>query len=65
MAYALDISLSGPRSYEGKFEKFPWVNAAGRKNIGPVAIEKSIQTLWLTWGAMTLLVAGMTLAFLL
>ena len=65
MAYALDISLSGPRSYEGKFEKFPWVNAAGRKNIGPVEIEKSIQTLWLTWGAMTLLVAGMTLAFLL
>jgi adenosylcobinamide-phosphate synthase len=62
MAYALDVSLSGPRSYEGKLEKFPWVNAAGRKNIGPVEIEKSIQTLWLTWGAMVLLVACMTLA---
>ena len=64
MAYALGISLSGPRSYEGKFEKFPWVNAAGRKNIGPVEIEKSIQTLWLTWGAMALLVAGISLALL-
>jgi adenosylcobinamide-phosphate synthase len=62
MAYALDVSLSGPRSYEGKLEKFPWVNSAGRKNIGPVEIEKSIQTLWLTWGAMVLLVACMTLA---
>ena len=64
MAYALGISLSGPRSYEGKFEKFPWVNAAGRKNIGPVEIEKSIQTLWLTWGAIALLVAGISLALL-
>ena len=62
MAYALDVSLSGPRSYEGKLEKFPWVNAAGRKNIGPVEIEKSIRTLWFTWGAMVLLVACMTLA---
>ena len=64
MAYALNISLSGPRSYEGNFEKFPWVNAAGHKNIGPVEIEKSVQTLWRTWAAMALLVAGMSLALL-
>jgi adenosylcobinamide-phosphate synthase len=49
MAYALEIRLSGPRSYEGQMQKFPWVNPIGRKNIGPSEIDNAIRILWATW----------------
>ena len=61
MAHALGISLSGPRSYDGKMQVFPWVNAAGRKDITPVDIEKTIRALWITWSGMLALIAGFIL----
>ena len=56
MAHALGISLSGPRSYSGKMQDFPWVNAYGRKEIGPIDIEKSVRTLWTTWSGILVIV---------
>ena len=65
MAHALGISLSGPRSYEGKMQDFSWVNALGRKDIGPVDIDKAIHILWVTWSGMLAIVASVTLVFFL
>ena len=65
MAHALGISLSGPRSYEGKKQEFAWVNAVGRKDIGPVEIDKSIRVLWVTWFGMLALALSFTIVCLL
>ena len=61
MAHALGISLSGPRSYEGEKQDFPWVNSPGRKDIGPVDIENAIRVLWITWSGTLALVAAFAL----
>jgi len=50
MARALDVSLAGPRSYDGEMRDFPFVHPQGRKHIGPVEIDKSCRALWATWG---------------
>ncbi|MBD3788591.1 MAG: cobalamin biosynthesis protein, partial [Sphingomonadales bacterium] len=42
MARALGVALSGPRSYEGEWRDFPFVNEAGRK----VRIEKTDKHTW-------------------
>ena len=66
MAYAMAISLSGPRSYEGQMRKFPWVNPIGRKNIGPSEIDNAIRILWATWvGVLALVTASAILFFFL
>jgi adenosylcobinamide-phosphate synthase len=66
MAYALEIRLSGPRSYEGQMQKFPWVNPIGRKNIGPSEIDNAIRILWATWvGVLALVTASAILFFFL
>jgi adenosylcobinamide-phosphate synthase len=56
MAPALGVSLSGPRSYDGAHEAFPWVNPDGRKDAGPNDVDSAIGLLWKAW-AMTLAVA--------
>jgi adenosylcobinamide-phosphate synthase len=56
MAPALGVSLSGPRSYDGMREEFPWVNPDGRKDAGPNDVDRAIGLLWKAW-AMTLAVA--------
>jgi adenosylcobinamide-phosphate synthase len=56
MAPALGVSLSGPRSYDGAHETFPWVNPDGRKDAGPNDVDRAIGLLWNAW-AMTLAVA--------
>lgn len=63
MAYALEISLSGPRSYEGQMRKFPWVNPIGRKNIGPSEIDNAIRILWATWVGVLALVTALAILF--
>ncbi len=50
MARALDISLAGPRSYEGQLTHFPFVHPAGRKSIGPADIDAAVSLLWRSWG---------------
>lgn len=49
MAPALDVSLSGPRSYDGVMQDFPWVHPQGRKDAGPKDIEQSVTVLWRAW----------------
>jgi adenosylcobinamide-phosphate synthase len=56
MAPALGVSLSGPRSYDGAHEDFPWVNPDGRKDAGPDDVDRAIGLLWKVW-AMTAAVA--------
>lgn len=49
MAPALDVSLSGPRSYDGEQQDFPWVHPDGRKNAGASDIDAAIVILWKAW----------------
>ncbi|WP_055663949.1 adenosylcobinamide-phosphate synthase CbiB [Jannaschia seosinensis] len=60
MAPLLGIALSGPRSYEGRRQVFPWVNAHGRRDAGPADVERAVGVLWRSWGAALILavVAG-------
>ncbi|MDX8351910.1 adenosylcobinamide-phosphate synthase CbiB [Cognatiyoonia sp. IB215182] len=56
MAHGLDIALSGPRSYEGALRDYPFVNAAGRHDLGPDDIDQTVRVLWRTW-ALTLVLS--------
>ncbi|WP_224824033.1 adenosylcobinamide-phosphate synthase CbiB [Cognatishimia sp. MH4019] len=49
MARVLGVALSGPRSYEGQMQTFPFVNVSGRKDIGPDAVDASVAVLWRAW----------------
>ncbi|MGJ8609823.1 MAG: adenosylcobinamide-phosphate synthase CbiB [Octadecabacter sp.] len=49
MAPALNVSLAGPRSYDGVIEEFPWVHAEGRKDAGPDDIDEAVGILWKAW----------------
>lgn len=51
MARALNVALSGPRSYDGAVQHFPWVHGFGQKDIGAPQIEAACTALWRTWGA--------------
>jgi adenosylcobinamide-phosphate synthase len=58
MARALDVALSGPRSYDGRVQHFAYVHGFGRKDIGARDIEAACGALWRTWGAVLVLVVG-------
>lgn len=49
MSRALGVALSGPRSYDGEMRNFPYVNAAGARNIGADAVDATCAALWRTW----------------
>jgi adenosylcobinamide-phosphate synthase len=49
MAGALDVALSGPRSYHGEMRAYPLVHADGRRDIGPDDIDRSVAVLWRSW----------------
>lgn len=49
IAPILNVALSGPRSYDGRMQDFPWVNPLGRRNPGPDDIERACRTLWRAW----------------
>ena len=57
MAATLNISLSGPRSYNGEMRDFPWVYPEGGRDPGPREIEAACTTLWRAWGLMLALTA--------
>ncbi len=57
MAVVLNTSLSGPRSYDGKMQDFPWVWAEGSRNPTPDTIDAACSALWRAWGLMLLVVA--------
>ena len=49
MARALDISLAGPRTYDGIAQDFPWVNEHGRKKLILHDIDRCVGMLWKVW----------------
>ena len=49
MAYAHDIALAGPRSYDGKMTEFDYVNASGRIILTPTDIDETCVSLWKAW----------------
>lgn len=49
MAGVLDIALSGPRSYHGQNQDFPFVNATGKPDPDLADIEAAIAVLWRVW----------------
>ncbi|MGB3279248.1 MAG: adenosylcobinamide-phosphate synthase CbiB [Pseudorhodobacter sp.] len=57
MAVVLDTALSGPRSYDGKMQDFPWVWPEGNRTPGPDSIDAACAALWRAWGLMLLVVA--------
>lgn len=61
MARALGVALSGPRSYHGTRQEFPYVNADGRRDIGATEVEAACRALWRTWGAALVVVAVLAL----
>lgn len=50
MARALDVALSGPRSYEGQMRDFPFVNVDGTHDATPDHIDSACTALWRVWG---------------
>ncbi len=61
MAVALNVALSGPRSYHGVSTDFPWVWPEGRRNAGPDEIDAACTALWRAWGLMLGIVCLLTL----
>ncbi len=61
MAYGLKIALSGPRSYDGKINDYPYVNEQGKKILSSDDIDAAVRILWLTWAAALLTVGAIAL----
>jgi adenosylcobinamide-phosphate synthase len=62
MAVVLDTALSGPRSYHGQMQDFPWVWPTGNRTPGPDQIDAACSALWRAWGLMlfiTLVIASL------
>lgn len=57
MAGALNVALSGPRSYHGQYQELPWVNPNGERVLGPTQIDQACILLWRAWGICFALVA--------
>ena len=56
-ARCLGIALSGPRSYPGTpLRDEPWINPAGRREIGAEEVDAAVALLWRSW-ALVLLIA--------
>lgn len=49
MARALNVALSGPRSYDGEVRDYPWVHPFGNRTPGPDAIDAAVKALWRAW----------------
>lgn len=49
MAGALDIALSGPRTYDGEVTDQPFINATGRRELRYGDINDAVRVLWKSW----------------
>ena len=63
MAGALNLALSGPRTYEGHRTQDPFVNASGRQDLTRLDIEDAVQVLWKAWSLFVAIVAMIALIF--
>ncbi|MEB8387923.1 adenosylcobinamide-phosphate synthase CbiB [Rhodobacteraceae bacterium KMM 6894] len=52
MARAVNVALSGPRSYHGQREDHPFVHPTGVHDIGPDHIRAAVRVLWQAWAVM-------------
>jgi adenosylcobinamide-phosphate synthase len=59
MAVVLNVALSGPRSYEGRVQDFPFVYPEGSSDPGPDQIEASVGVLWRVWIGLLALCLGL------
>lgn len=57
MARALDVALSGPRSYHGERRDYPFVHPSGRRDPGPETIDACCAALWRSWAGLVALTA--------
>lgn len=62
IAAALNIALSGPRSYDGDLRDFPYVHPEGRRNLNAEDIDAVVRALWRSWVLMTGLVVLLAIA---
>ena len=56
MARVLGVALSGPRSYAGVMQEFPWINSQGDRQPDAATIERAAATLWASWAVLLALV---------
>ena len=62
-ARVLGVALAGPRAYDGEMRDFPFVNPAGRGEIGADEIDAGVTLLWRVWmAALAVLVVAALLA---
>lgn len=61
MAVVLDTALSGPRSYGGTRQDFPFLWPEGRHDPGPDQIDRAVGMLWRAWALLVLLVGAIAL----
>lgn len=61
MAVALDVAISGPRSYHGRMTDYPWVWPEGRRELDAADIDRTVAALWRGWAGMLALVAVIAL----
>lgn len=54
LARALDVSLAGPRAYDGELRDFPYVHPNGRAP-GPTDIDRACAKLWQGWVAILII----------
>ena len=62
MAVSLDVSLAGPRSYDGQVRHYPWVYPEGNRNPGAADIDRAARALWRAWALGLVLVLTLTVA---
>jgi len=55
-AIVLNIALSGPRSYSGTTQDFPFVHPEGRRTLTPDDIDAAVGVIWRVWGAVLAIV---------
>ena len=60
-ARVLGVALAGPRAYDGEMRDFPFVNPAGRGEIGADEIDAGVTLLWRVWMAALAVLAVATL----
>ena len=61
MARVLNVALSGPRSYGGVMQEFPFVHPQGQRTIGADQIDATVTVLWRTWAIGLAMVIGVSL----
>ena len=64
-ATALNVALSGPRSYDGKMTQDSHINPTGRRELVGDDVERCVTLLWRSWGVLFVLAAILALPRLL